>query len=293
MSTSILRLATRLGCLSLTLVLLCFSPTVDAGRLDALREQGSIRIAIADEPPYGYRGADGRILGVGPEIIRRIVERLGIEEIDWVVTEFSNLIPGLEVGRFDMAAAEMAILPKRCGRVLFSNPNTSYGEGLLVLASNPNRINAYEDFIERQDTIRVAVQEGTVTQDMFAAMGIDPGRLITVQHPSEAVDAIIRGRVDAFAATGMTVASLEDQSPRVEAEFNFVDPVIDGREVRYWGGFAFPLDAEDLRDAVNEALKEEKRYGEWQQTLSRYGFLTKDIIYSYRFTAEELCSGVD
>ncbi len=190
-----------------------------------------------------------------------------------------------------MAAAEMAILPERCERVLFSDPNTSYGEGLLVLASNPNRIRAYEDFAERPDMIRVAVQEGTVTEDMFASLDVDPDRIVKVDRLDDAIDAIIRGRADAFAATGMTVAAMEQMSPEVEAEFNFEDPVIDGREVRYFGGFAFPLDAEDLRDAVNEALREEKRNGEWQQTLTRYGFLRKDVLYSYRFTAEELCNG--
>ncbi|MFC2993188.1 ectoine/hydroxyectoine ABC transporter substrate-binding protein EhuB [Halomonas tibetensis] len=270
---------------------LLFSASAQAATLEQIRERGVIRIAVADEPPYGYLNKDGKALGVGPEVATRILEGLGLVRIEWVQTDFKNLIPGLEGGRFDMAAAEMAILPERCTRVLFSDPNTSYGEGLLVLASNPNRILAYEDFIERSDTIRVAVQEGTVTQDMFIAMGINPDRIVTVEHLPEAVDAIVGGLADAFAATGMTVALMENMSPKVEAEFDFKDPVIDGREIRYFGGFTFPLDAEDLRDAVNEALKEEKSNGDWHQTLSRYGFLTKDIIYSYRFDNEQLCQG--
>ena len=82
---------------------------------------------------------------------------------------------------------------------------------------------------------------------------------------------------------------LERLDEGVEAEFDFEDPVIDGKEVRYWGGFAFPKGADDLREAVNQALEEEKRYGDWEQVLSRYGFLAKDIIYSYRFDTESLC----
>lgn len=290
MATLIQRLTATSGSLILLLLssLLLFHPA-HADRLAALREQGSIRIAIADERPYGYLGQDGSALGAGPEIIRRIIERLGIEEIDWVVTEFSNLMPGLEVGRFDMAAAEMAILPERCSRVLFSEPNTSYGEGLLVLASNPNNIRRYEDFAERPDAIRVAVQAGTVSADLLTALGVPEERIVTVQRLDEAVDALLRGRADAFAATGMTVAALETRHPQLQAEFNFTDPVVNGEEVRYWGGFAFPEGADDLRDAVNEALEEEKRYGDWEQILARYGFLAKDIIYSYRFDTATLC----
>lgn len=289
MATQTLRLPATRGGVLLSLLLLLLPLPADADRLAALREQGSIRIAIADERPYGYLGQDGRVLGVGPEIIRRIVAKLGIDEIDWVVTEFANLMPGLEVGRFDMAAAEMAILPERCSRVLFSEPNTSYGEGLLVLASNPNRILRYEDFAERPDTIRVTVQAGTVQEEILNTLGVPGERILIVQRLDEAIDALLKGRADAFAATGMTVAALETRHPELEAEFNFSDPVVNGEEIRYWGGFTFPKDADDLRDAVNEALEEEKHHGDWEQTLSRYGFLAKDIIYSYRFDTTTLC----
>ncbi|MDX1466252.1 MAG: ectoine/hydroxyectoine ABC transporter substrate-binding protein EhuB [Halomonas sp.] len=277
--------------MAVNLVVLLATSGLQADSLEEIQQRGEIRIAVADERPYGYLNAEGKALGAGPEVALRIMEELGIEKVDWIETEFKNLIPGLEKGKFDMAAAEMAILPERCKRVLFSDPNTSYGEGLLVLASNPNRIRSYEDFIERPDTIRIAFQAGTVQEDMFEALGIDPDRIVKVERPQDGLEAIIRGRADAFAATGLTVASMEDMSPLVEAEFDFVDPVIDGREVRYFGGFAFPRDAEDLRDAVNEALRDEKRNGEWQQTLTRYGFLRKDVLYSYRFTAEQLCNG--
>lgn len=286
---TIVRRDVLIGLTSCLLYTFLFTAISQAATLGEIQERGVIRIAVADEPPYGYLNEEGKALGVGPEVATRILERLGLERIEWVQTDFKNLIPGLEVGRFDMAAAEMAILPHRCRRVLFSDPNTSYGEGLLVLADNPNRITAYEDFVERLDNIKVAVQEGTVTQDMFETLGIAPERILEVQNQREALDAITRGRVDAFAATGMTVAKMEQMSPEVEAEFNFVDPVIDGEEVRYWGGFAFPYDARDLREAVNEALKEQKSDGEWKQMLSRYGFLQKDIIYSYRFDNEQLC----
>ncbi|XGA78603.1 ectoine/hydroxyectoine ABC transporter substrate-binding protein EhuB [Halomonas sp. CH40] len=266
-----------------------FNGLSHAVTLEDVQERGVFRIAVADEPPYGYLNEDGKALGVGPEVASRILEGLNIERIEWIQTDFKNLIPGLEVGRFDMVAAEMAILPHRCHRVLFSNPNTSYGEGLLVLAGNPLNITAYEDFIGRADDIKVAVQEGTTTEQMFENLGVPPNRIMMIQNSNEAINAIIQGQVDAFAGTGMTVAQMESVDPAVQAEFNFVDPIIGGEEVRYWGGFAFPLDAKDLRDAFNEALVDQKKDGDWKQILSRYGFLTKDIIYSYRFDSEQLC----
>ena len=79
---------------------------------------------------------------------RRWSRQLGIEpdNIQWVVTNFSSLIPGLQANRFDMTAAEMAIRPERCQKVVYSEPNTSYGEGLLVADGDPKDIHTYSDF---------------------------------------------------------------------------------------------------------------------------------------------------
>ncbi len=156
-------------------------------------------------------------------------------------------------------------------------------------ASNPRQIHAYEAFAERADDLVVAVQEGAVQETMLAALGVAPARILPVTNQQEAIQALLDDRADAFAATGLTVAQMERLDEGVEAEFDFEDPVIDGQEVRYWGGFAFPKDATDLRDAVDAALADFKQDDEWEQILTRYGFLKKDILYSYRFDAERLC----
>src|SRR5690606_19668014 len=121
------------------------STAVSAATLAEIQESGSIRIAVANEIPYGYVDPNGEAMGAGPDVAKAIMEELGVENIEWVTTNFSSLIPGLQARSFDMVAAEMAILPDRCQQVLFSEPNTSYGEGLLVAAGNPKDIHAYSD----------------------------------------------------------------------------------------------------------------------------------------------------
>ena len=87
------------------------------------------------------------------------MKRLGVDKIEWISTNFSSLIPGLRADHFDMVAAEMAVLPERCKQVLFSEPNTSYGEGLLVASGNPNDIHAFEDFADSDLSVAImAVQ---------------------------------------------------------------------------------------------------------------------------------------
>src|SRR5690606_1898152 len=60
--------------------------------LQKIKDQGYIRIGFANEAPYGYATPDGKLTGESPEVARAILEKMGITEIDGVLTEFGSLI---------------------------------------------------------------------------------------------------------------------------------------------------------------------------------------------------------
>nr|MBF0682062.1 ectoine/hydroxyectoine ABC transporter substrate-binding protein EhuB [Pseudomonas sp.] len=265
------------------------STAVSAATLAEIQETGTIRIAVANEIPYGYVDPNGEALGAGPDVAKAIMEELGVENIEWVTTNFSSLIPGLRADRFDMVAAEMAILPDRCQQVLFSEPNSSYGEGLLVAAGNPKDIHAYSDFAENPD-LKVAIMAGADQLEMMQKLGVSEANLVTIAANADAISTVSTGRADAYAATSLTASGLAEQNDGVEVAGEFVDPVIDGEEVRSWGGFTFASGNEELRDAVNAALVEFKQTAEWSDTLMGYGFTQADVDGSTARTTEELCA---
>jgi polar amino acid transport system substrate-binding protein len=265
------------------------STAVSAATLAEIQEAGSVRIAVANEIPYGYVDPTGEAMGAGPDVAKAIMEKLGVENIEWVTTNFSSLIPGLQADRFDMVAAEMAILPDRCQQVLFSEPNSSYGEGLLVAAGNPKDIHAYSDFADNAD-LKVAIMAGADQLEMMQKLGVSEANLVTIAANADAISTVSTGRADAYAATGLTASGLADQNEGVEVAGEFTDPVIDGQEARSWGGFTFASGNEDLRDAVNEALAEYKQTEEWSETLMGYGFTQADVDGSTAHTTEELCA---
>lgn len=263
--------------------------TAGAASLNEIRDKGTIRIAIADEEPYGYVDDDGEARGPGPDVARYVMSEIGIDDIEWVVTDFGDLIPGLQEDRFDMAAAEMAILPERCEKVIYSEPNTTYGEGLLVGTGNPNGIRGYDDFRLHKD-LSVAVMGGANQIDFLKQIGVPEERIVTIERNQEAIDAIANDEADAYAATSLTVNGLARDSDEVEAARNFVDPIIDGREVRSWGGFTFNRESTDLRDAFNEALVPYKYTDDWEDTLTRYGFSKLDVLNSFKYDTAQLCA---
>ncbi|MGJ7457069.1 ectoine/hydroxyectoine ABC transporter substrate-binding protein EhuB [Halomonas sp. RA08-2] len=274
--------------LAMITVLLAMSSASVAASLDELRERGGIRIAVANEVPYGYLDAEGQARGAGPEVAQHLIDRLELGEIEWVETDFGELIAGLRAGEFDMAAAEMAILPERCELILYSEPNTTYGEGLLVRAGNPLELNAFDTFADRND-YRVAVMAGADQREILMALGVPEVKLVTITRNEEAIEVIVNGEADAYAATGLTVTALDEASQEVEAAMDFVDPVLDGEEVRSWGGFAFGPDAEALRDAINEALLDFKPTQAWEQILIDSGFSQEDVLNSFKYPTERLC----
>lgn len=280
-NTTALLATTLLSCLA--------ANAAHAVTLDEVKQRGTLRVAIANEIPYGYTDMSGEAKGAGPDVAKHIAEELGIDNIEWVTTNFSSLIPGLQANRFDMVAAEMAILPDRCKQVIFSEPNSSYGEGLLVKQGNPKDIHAFEDFAKRDD-IKVAIMAGADQLEMLQALGVPESRIVTISSNADAISTVATGRADAYAATSLTASELAKKGKNVDIVHDFTDPVVDGKEVRSWGAFTFNQDSASLRDAVNEQLAAYKQTDEWQNTLEQYGFTEADVAGSTAHSTEELCS---
>lgn len=267
---------------------LAATSSAQAVTLEQVKERGMIRIAVANEIPYGYMDMSGKAQGAGPEVAQALMERLGVKEIKWETANFGSLIPGLQAKRFDMVTAEMAILPQRCNTVLFSEPNSSYGEGLLVAKGNPKNIHSYEDFAKTDH--KIAIMAGADQLEMMQALGVPDARMVTISNNADAISTVATGRADAYAATGQTASDLASKGDgKVELAAKFKDPIINGTPVRSWGGFTFAKESEDLRDAVNKELAEFKKTDEWKAILSKHGFTEEDIKHSFEKSTEQLC----
>lgn len=64
----------------------------DNPKLDQLKEQGFVRIAIANEPPFTAVAADGKVSGAAPDVARVIFERLGVPEVVASISEYGAMI---------------------------------------------------------------------------------------------------------------------------------------------------------------------------------------------------------
>lgn len=122
--------------LLLTCAVLGLAGSVQAATLDTIKSNSSIRIGYANETPFAFTETDGNVTGESPEIAKIIFAKMGIKQVNGVLTEWGSLIPGLRAGRFDVIAAGMYITPARCKQVLFTDPQYQLPDALLVAKGN-------------------------------------------------------------------------------------------------------------------------------------------------------------
>jgi polar amino acid transport system substrate-binding protein len=230
------------------------APTADT-TLERAQNQGKIRIGFANDIPYGYVDATGRITGEAPEIARSVLYEMGITELEGVYTEFGSLIQDLKLDRFDIIAAGMFITPKRCLEIIYSEPTYKVGQSFAVLSGNPKNLHSYED-VANNPEVTLAVMAGAVEGDYASAIGVRKVQLLVVPDPPTGLALVKTGEADALALTSLAILKLvkADSTGQVDVAAPFSDPVINGKAISGYGAFGFRQGDVTLRDEFNKYL---------------------------------------
>ena len=278
----------RLAGVVLAVALAISSAAADAQTLlERIKEGGEVTVAIADEAPYGFRDPSGRVTGEAPEIARAILKDINPEvTIDFVSTDFGQLIPGLEQGRFDIVAAGMFITPSRCERVAFSDPTYVVGEAFAVRRGNPKNISDYASISNNPDA-RVGLVAGTVEYNYAVVAGIPADRALLYRNFDKAIEALREGKVDAVGLTSLTTREIVADQRMLESTAQFY-PEVDGTIVKGYGGFAFRREDQDVAEAFNERLDDFIGSERHLRLVEPFGF-RRDMLPDK--TAAELCEG--
>lgn len=252
-----------------------------ADTLEKVKENSSVRIGYANETPFAYTALDGSVTGESPEIVKKIFEKMGVQTINPVLTEWGSLIPGLRASRFDLIAAGMYITPERCKQVLFTDPHYQLPDTLLTKTGNPKNLHSYEDIAK--SGAKVAIMAGTVNLGYARDAGITDGQILQVPDTTAQLQAVRAGRADAAVGTQLTMKNLAEKGgDTVEAIADFKD---DPSHTGY-GALAFRPEDKAFRDAVNAELKKWIGTDEHLATVKPFGFDKSNITDK---TAAELC----
>ncbi|MBO1112621.1 ectoine/hydroxyectoine ABC transporter substrate-binding protein EhuB [Bordetella petrii] len=275
----------------LALAATLFSSAALADTKDAILESHKVTIGIHNRQPWGFRAEDGSAAGFHPDLIRAAFQRLGVKQVDFVITEFGALIPGLNAGRFDMVASGIAITPARCKVVIFSEPDLAVGDSLIVKKGNPLNIHSYADIVANPK-IRLAGGRGTLNSKNAVDAGVPASQITYLGDAQAMLSALLADRVDAATLSAPSVAGLL-QDPKlqgVERARPFTGLVRNGVPAMMYTAIAFRSDDTALRDAYDEQLRALKADGTVDKLRAKYGFTDDDKV-DPAVTTDKVCAG--
>jgi polar amino acid transport system substrate-binding protein len=255
--------------------------------LDRIKRDHVLKIGFINEAPFSYTDADGKLTGEAVEIAHKVLAPLGDIKIEPVLTEWGSLIPGLKAGQFDIVAAGMSILPKRCLEVDFSEPTFAVNQSFVVKAGNPLNLHSYED-VAKNPKARLGVVAGSQERDYAIATKVPEGQIQTYPDLPSGLAGVQADRIDAIAMTGISAQSMADKAgPTVERATPFANPVIDGKPVIAYGAFTFRKEDKDLKDYFNAELAKFRGTPDHLALVKPFGFGPDEV--NITTTTEELC----
>jgi polar amino acid transport system substrate-binding protein len=246
--------------------------------LDQIRKQGFARIAVANEPPYTQIKPDGTVTGAEPDVVAAVLKRMGIPEIQGVVTPYESMIPGLNANRWDIIAAGLFMKQSRCSQILYSEPEIVSTESFAVPAGNPKNLTSIASVIANP-AVKVAVLPGGFEDGALKTQNVPAAQIVNIPDGRSGIEAVQAGRADAFFLPTLSLNSLKTEGIDVT-------PAI--QDVQQTGsGAGFRKTDQNLVNAYDEQLRALKASPEFDQILSQWGF-SADAVRSV--TRDQLCA---
>lgn len=248
------------------------------------KSSGKIKIGFANEAPWAFLDEKGELTGYAPTVARAVLKKLGINEIEGVVTDFDGLIDGLRANNYAFVAAGMFINKKRCDSSAFATPDYQVGSAFLVPKGNPSNINRFEDITRAN--VRIATLGGAVENGYAQAAGV-PNQLIEpMAKQDDILRAVSNNDVYGGAMIDVTATWLAKNNPSANLEVTQSFQYGSKPDV---GTFNFRLGDDEFRADFNRELRKLHESGEWRTLVEPFG-LTAANEPDPAATAEQYCA---
>jgi len=159
--------------------------------LDQVKQRGTLRVGLEGTfPPFNSKSPSGELVGYDVDIAKAVAAKLGVKP-EFVTTEWSGIIAGLQAGKFDVIVNQVGITDKRKETLDFS-PAYTYSNAQLIQRADDKR-----EFksLEELKCKKLGVGLGTNYMDMAKSVpGID---VKTYPGAPEYLRDLAAGRLDA------------------------------------------------------------------------------------------------
>jgi polar amino acid transport system substrate-binding protein len=182
-------------------------PGIDT--LATIRKRGVLRVGVVPTEPYVMRNESGELVGFSVDVGRQVADDLGVG-IEFVPTSWTQVVPDLVEGHFDVVATGLWITPSRALVVNFTEP-TSVG-AIHLVAGKPlaSAMKSRQDF-NRSD-VRIVVYAGS-SQEGVASRVFPNATLVKIEGDADPLAPLVEGKAHAVLVTTPTPQVIVNQSP--------------------------------------------------------------------------------
>ena len=241
--------------LALVMVAACLTACGGAkgATLKDVQKAGKLMIATSpDFPPFESLEGD-TVVGIEPDIMKLICDKLGVEA-EFVQMDFDSVLIGIQAAKYDCAMSGITVTPDREKNMLFTDPYYNAAQVIVVAEGSP--ITGKADLAGKV----ASVQTGTTAESGCQDEGIE---VQAFAANADAKAALTTGKVDAWVVDNLTASQM------VEAGDGLV--ILEEKLTEEPYAFAFAMGSEDLVAAINEALNELMADGTVEGIFESYG----------------------
>jgi cystine transport system substrate-binding protein len=271
-----------------------FVPAAFADTLDDIRAKGVLVVGsgVVGSKPWMYKNEDGSYGGMEYEMLQYIIKKLGVAKVEIVDTAWETLIPGLKAKRWDVIFSGMTVTEERRqgAGIEFTRPYYFESDRIVVRKDSPAQ--KPEDLAGKT----LGVPLGTVEEiqaKLLIGKGIG-GESKAFDSVATVFQALNSNQVDAIIMDNTSLAGQLAVTPdlrTIGGVYNLVaDPKWQDAQAKApykYGGDGAGVRKEDvtLLKALNDALDQMdadgvreaifKKYGVWDESLSKESMMTK------------------
>lgn len=247
--------------------------SADAQELMMRAKSDGIVIGYAEEAPFAHHDGAGNLIGIDPEIIRIVFDKMGVKTFKPQLTDWGGLVPGVKAKRWDMAITGIYIKPDRCKNVLFTDPIYVIADGLVTTKGNPYNLHSFEDVAAKPKIKMGTTIGGTGPRDHAYAIGVQRNQIVELPGYPELIAALKADRIQTF--TGTDVGNLEVVKKANDPDLHWVPDfkvsIKDGKPLAGITAFAFNHASKAFVDDFNKHLAGLREMPKFIEMLGKHG----------------------
>jgi polar amino acid transport system substrate-binding protein len=248
---------TLVRALALTVATAGLIGTAQAQSIDEIKKRGVLRVGIlADLPPWGFIGRDGKAAGYDADVANLLGKKLGVP-VEFSGTTSAARTALLMTGKVDVLIATVGMYPDRAKVVQFTKPYATLG--ITVIGKKSTPVSKMEDL----GTYRVGVSRSSIMDNAITAGAPKTATIQRFDDEATSIQALVSGQVDLIGGNTTYFQNINKAVPNHSFEHKFFI-------TRQYMGMATRPGQKEFNTYLNAFIDEIRANGELNAIYKKY-----------------------